>query len=376
MNKTLKAVIWIVVAVLVIWAIVSAGGKSASSGPIKVGFIGPMTGDASAIGQNAQAAVQIATDEINAAGGVNGRQVEVVYEDGQCSGAPASSAASKLINVDKVSVILGGACSGETMAFAKAANDAKVPVLSYCSSNPALTDAGDYIFRDYPSDNYQGVFAADYLYNKLGKKNVAVLYSKTDWANGIKPVFEQEFTKLGGQIVADEGFAQNATDVRTSIAKVKAANPDAIYFLGYTNETLVALKQAQEGGLNVSTWLGGDAWGDAKIWSSTGSYANNMMYLLVSSKPSESFIAAMQKKTGSNNINICTPTAYDGMKILAQVMSKAGDDRTAIKNELYNTTYTGGVSTDPIQFDQNGDLKTANYTVYQVKDGASAPLSN
>jgi len=257
------------------------------------------------------------------------------------------------------------------MAFTQIAEQAKVPVLSYCSSNPAITNAGDYIFRNYPSDNYQGTYAADYLYNTLGKKKVAVFYSETDWANGIKQVFAQEFTKLGGQIVADEGFSQSSSDVRTSVAKIKAANPDAVYFLGYTAETLVALKQSHEGGLKVSTWLGGDAWDDPKLWPVVGSYGEGMKYVVISSKPTDAFRASMTQKNGSNEIDTCSPPAYDGLKILAQVIKKVGANPTAIKNGLYQTTYIGGVSSDNIQFDQNGDLKTANYVVKVIHNGVA-----
>ncbi|MCX6715796.1 MAG: penicillin-binding protein activator, partial [Candidatus Taylorbacteria bacterium] len=273
-----KSTWWIVgVVVVVVIILVVANRKTIDNGPIKIGFIGPLTGSASNIGQNAQSAVQIAVDEVNASGGIDGRSLQVIYEDGKCSGAPSSSAANKLINIDHVSAILGGACSGETMAFTQMAEQAKIPVLSYCSSNPSITTAGDYIFRNYPSDNYQGVFAAKYLYNTLGKKKVAVFYSKTDWADGIKKVFIQEFANLGGQVVADEGFVQNSNDVRTSITKIKVAKPDAVYFLGYTAESIVALKQSQEVGLKVSTWLGGDAWDDPKLWSTVDSYSEGMM---------------------------------------------------------------------------------------------------
>ena len=374
-NLMKKTILWVVGIVVVIAIIILATrGGSNSSGPIKIGFIGPLSGDAANIGQNAKAAVEIAATEINSAGGINGRQVQVVYEDGRCGGA-AANAANKLISVDKVSVILGGACSGETMSFTKTANDAKTPVLSYCSSNPAITNAGDYIFRDYPSDNFQGKFAADYLYNTLGKRKVAIIYSKIDWAIGIKPVFTQEFNSLGGQIVADEGFDQKSADVRSSLIKVKASNPDAIYFLGMTDESIIALKQAKQVGLDASAWLGGDGWDDPKLWSAVGAAGEGKMYVVISSKPSDSFKSAMQQKVGSNEILTCSAPAYDGLKLLAQVIGQVGSDSTAIKNALYNVDYTGGVSSDPIQFDQNGDLKSANYTINVVHNGVASPIA-
>src|SRR3989338_5917613 len=143
----MKYVTWIVVIVVLVWAGWAIANRTPATdtpvavdtSPITIGFVGPLTGDAANIGTNAKSAVEVAVGEVNAAGGVNGRPLNVIYEDGQCTGAIASNAASKLINSDKVSLILGGACSGETSAFTAMAEQAKVVVLSYCSSAPAIT---------------------------------------------------------------------------------------------------------------------------------------------------------------------------------------------------------------------------------------------
>ncbi len=368
MKKIIGAIVVIVVVILII---ALSGGSKGETGPIKIGFIGPLTGDAASIGQNVQAAVQIAVDELNVG---NGKKIEVIYEDGKCTGSNASSAANKLINIDKVSVILGGACSGETMAFTQVAEQAKVPVLSYCSSNPAITTAGDYIFRNYPSDTYQGSFVAGYLFDKLGKKKAAIIYAKTDWANGIKDVFSAEFKKLGGQVVNEEGFDPASKDIRSLISRIKANNPDVIYFLGYTDQTVFALKQFSDLGLKAQLF-GGDAWADAKLWVDAGATGEGAMYASVSSKNSEAFKAAMLAKTGTNEIGGCSPTAYDGLKLISQVINKVGGNSGDIKNELYKTEYVGGVSSDTIKFDQNGDLVGANYSVMKVQKGVAAPVT-
>lgn len=365
-----KAILWVVVIALVVGGFVLYGskGEKASKEPIKIGFIGPLTGDAANIGQNAKAAVEIAVSEVNATGGINGRTLEVIYEDGKCNGKDASNAASKLINVDKVPVIFGGACSGETSSFTGAAEQAKVAVLSYCSSAPAITQAGDYIFRDYPSDLYQGAFGADYIYTKLGKKKVAVLFVKSDWGVGIKDVFIENFKKLGGTIVAEEGYEQTARDLRSNLTKIKAANPETVYFLGYTEASIPGIKQAKELGLKAALF-GGDAWDDSKIWTEVGTAGEGAMYSVVSALLNEKFKTDMKAKVGSDEIAVCTPTAYDGLKILAGVLGKVEANGEAIKNELYKTVYAGGVSSAEIRFDQNGDLVGANFVVKTVKDG-------
>ena len=122
------------------------------TGPIKIGFIGPLTGEASPYGVDTLNGAKLAVDEINEAGGVNGRMIEIIAEDGRCTGTDAASAAQKLVNVDKVVAIVGGQCSGETLAAAPIAESAKVVMISPVSSSPDVTAAGDFIFRDYPSD--------------------------------------------------------------------------------------------------------------------------------------------------------------------------------------------------------------------------------
>src|SRR3989344_5931491 len=148
MNKTAKIIVWVVVVALVVWGISAMSDKTAQSETIKVGFTGPLSGDLANMGENARAAVGIAVEEINNAGGVLGKKLEVIYEDDVCTGGAGANAISKLINSDKVVAVLGGLCSGATLSEAPISEAAKVPQISYCSTNPSISDAGDYIFRD------------------------------------------------------------------------------------------------------------------------------------------------------------------------------------------------------------------------------------
>ena len=371
-----KVIVWVIVLVVVVWggfAIFKGDSTPKETGPIKIGFIGPLTGDAANIGQNAKSAVEIAVEEVNAAGGIDGRMLEVIYEDGSCNGPKAASAASKLINVDKVAMILGGACSGETSSFTAAAEQAMVPVLSYCSSAPSISNAGDYIFRNYPSDLYQGAYGAEYIANKLGKKKVAILYVQSDWGSGIKDVFTQKLNELGGSVVAEEGYAQTSKDLRSQLTKIKAAQPELIYFLGYTDASIPGIKQAKELGLTAPLF-GADAWDDSKIWQEAGAAGEGAMFSVASAQPSDTFKSAMRAKVGNDEIGACSPYAYDAVKIIAKVLEKSGTDRTAIKDELYKVTYTGGVSSDSISFDQNGDPASANYIVKKVSGGKASEI--
>ncbi len=370
MSKTVKIVIWLIVIVIVIvvGASLSKKGGDTGTGPIKIGFIGPLTGDTAGIGENVRAAVEVARDEINAAGGVKGRQIEVVFEDGQCDPKAAVNAGNKLISVDKVVAIVGGLCSSETLAVAPIAEQAKVPLVSYASTNPKITDAGDYIFRFTPSDLFQGKFAAEYLLKTMKKEKVGILYCLSDWCTGIKDVFKQSFVDAGGKVVAEEGYQQEAKDLRSQITKIKAAKPDVIYFLGYSEASIVGLKQLQELGVKVPIF-GGDAWDDAKIAEGAGKAANGAMFSVTAAKEyAKSFVDAMKAKNADKELNNYSGRGYDILKVFADIMGRVGVDSIKIKDELYKVKDYQGIA-DTYTLDAKGDLATANFSVKKFQDG-------
>ncbi len=353
----------LILAVLSLIVIIGCGNKD----NIKIGFIGPLSGDAASIGQSAKAAVEMAVEEINNAGGINSRTLDVIYEDGKCGPKDSTNAANKLVNLDKVPVIIGGLCSSETLAAAPIAESGKTVLISYCSSNPKITESGDYIFRTYPSDAFQGKVAAEKIYNDLNAKTVGVLYCLGDWCVGIKDVFKKRFSELGGTIVAEEGYEQTTRDLRTQIAKIKDSKPDLIYFLGYTEASIVGLKQLKEIGIE-SPIFGGDAWDDPKLWDEAKESGEGAMYLVPNSPGTDEFKAKMEAKTGSKEILVCTPQGYDNVHIIADIIRRVGTDSEKIKNELYNVKGYKGISGE-ISLDSNGDLMAADYVTKVVKNG-------
>jgi len=375
MNKTGKIIVGVVVIIvviaLIVWGILETKQPTgpATGEPIKIGWIGSLTGDVANLGENARAATEIAVAEVNAAGGINGRPLELIYEDGKCSGKESINAANKLINIDNVNVIIGGLCSGETAGFVKTAMEQKRIVFSYCSSNPALSNSGAYFFRDYPSDNFQGGYAANYIYNDLGKRKMAVIFVQNDWGVGIKDVFVKKFKDLGGQILAEEPVNQGDKDLKTQLTKIKELKPELIYFLGLTEETIAGLRQARELDINIP-FFGGDPWDETRIWESLDKMADGAMYTIPYAPLNDHFKKAMQEKLGKEDILMCSPGAYDAVKILSMIIARVGVDPDKIKNELHNMKpYTQGVSGQSISFDQNGDMKEASYMVKIIKDG-------
>lgn len=376
MSNFGKSVLWVVFFALVVWGVVALNGskKGEEGNTIKIGFVGPLTGELANMGSNAQAAVSIAVDEINAEGGILGKKLEVVYEDDVCTGASGANAVSKLVNTDKVVAVLGSLCSGATLGEAPITEAAKIPQISYCSTSPLITTAGDYIFRDVPSDLFQAKFAADYLI-KHGKKNVALLTTKNDWGDGLNKAFTDAFSKAGGTIVYTDSFDPSAKDFRTQLTTIKAKNVDAIYLASFTDATIALLKQAHDLSLKAQ-FFGADAWDDTKIWSELGSIGTGAMYTVVGSNTTDDFKAKMKSKLGKDDVIYCSNYAYDAVKILGDAITKANSvNPQMIKDALYKVNYVGGVGADSLTFDQNGDPTSANYVVKTIKDSKPVILA-
>lgn len=370
-KKTVVGALILMVVIAGGWYAFSQNGTSKETGPVKIGFIGPLSGDVSSIGTVARSAVEVAIEEINANGGINGNPVEVVYEDGQCDASAANNAASKLINIDGVDAIIGGACSSETSAFVAQAMENKVPVISYCSSAPTLTGAGDYFFRNYPSDAYQGVFMAEYAYNVLKAREVAILYHITEAYTPIKDVFTERFEELGGRVLAAEGLPQEARDYRTQLSKIKDTGAMFIYMPTYPDGGTVALQQAKELGITAQIF-GADAWGDPKMQAAVASFGTYLYSEIKTAELTSEFEAKIKAKSGSDAVPACAPQAYDATYVLVDAIKKAGTNPDILAKALHTSSYDG--VSGHIEFDENGDMVGAAYVVKKIENGSSVEV--
>lgn len=380
MNETGRTILWILVILIIVGAgymllrtpatppvpVAEEEGEAILSEPIKIGYIGPLTGELADGGEAGLAGATLALNEINDTGGILGRQLELVAEDDKCS-AEGVNAMNKLVNIDKVVAITGPDCSASGGPALPVAQSAGVPVVVRWASAPHLTKVGDYIFRVYPSDAFQGKFISEFLYNDLGKKKVAVVYVKNDWGQGIHDVFSARFKELGGEVLYDEGVTQETTDLRTPLTKVKnTKGVEALFFPVYPNNGVAGLKQAKELGLKVPI-VGGDAFdADEVIKSPT---AEGVMYSVAVIQNQEEFQKKVSDATGKRADKIPAPMAYDGIKIIADAITRAGStDGKAIRDEIAKTSYQG-VSSPRIEFDENGDLKQAQFEMKVIKAG-------
>ena len=362
-NKVIAAII--VIGVVILGGSYFFNSKAPqAAGPIKIGFSMPLTGEAASYGESGMSGAKLAIKEINEAGGINGRMIEAVYEDDKCDPS-GISAMQKLVNVDNVVAIVGPVCSAVAGGSVPVARAANIPTIMIGASAPGLAGGADSIFSGYASDNFQGKFVAEYIYNVMGKHTAAILYVKNDWGQGLDGVFAARFKELGGTIVVDEGAAQDSKDVKTVAAKVKTAKPDVVYMPTYPALAVVAIKQMKDIGVTAPI-VGGDALEAAEFLNS--GVAEGVTYFTGAVGDPDEFKAKIKALTGVDT-NIVGPLAYDAVHILVKVIAEKGIKATDIIDGLNNITYTNGVSFKSISFDYNGDLEGATYVVKKIENG-------
>ncbi|MDI6820958.1 MAG: ABC transporter substrate-binding protein [Patescibacteria group bacterium] len=380
-EKQSKTWLWVIIVLIlagVIYLLATLGGPgittptgvSEDTSPIKIGASFPMTGEAASDGEAVAAAAQLAVKEINDAGGINGRKIELVIKDDACTSKGVDTI-TKLAEVDKVTVIVGPLCSAAAGPGLPVAEKNGVPTMVIASA-PNLTKTGDYIFRNYPSDAFQGKFTAEYIFNTLKKTKVAVLYVKNDWGQGINDVFTARFKELGGQIVFNEGVTQDVKDFKTLVTKLKAAKPDVFYGPLYPAGGAAAIKQLKELSVNIPI-VGGDAWDEEEVWKVKE--ADGALYIVAKTSDSPAFRDKLSSFAAKDITNRFSPFSYDAVKILAKVMIKVGTDQKTIRDELAKLVYTEAVAVPVVEFDANRDLKSADFKVLVIKNGKSEPYT-
>lgn len=332
MNKILTWIIGVIVLVFVVWGLSSViGGQSTltdmeNTEPIKIGFVGPLTGDEAAIGEDSRNIVELLVEDINLAGGVNGRDIEVVYEDGACTGASATSAVSKLINIDGVSLILGGVCSGESLAMVPIAEKNKVMIVNSYSTSPDLTGISDYFVRLYPSDAEQGLALAEYAMKNNFK--VAILQEQNDYASAIGRVFQNNFK---GEYTKEE-FLSSTIDLRQSFLKLKSNNLDTLVLLpGTDGSAKRMLKQLEELDWDVNILVSEIIGANSDI---TGAYdsllegAISTTFIVDEENPEYlKFLNSYKERYGKNPIYTAyATTQYDAVMLVAEAIRDIGLD--------------------------------------------------
>lgn len=337
--KTIIGALVLVVVVVGGWFLVSRSAPVDETGPLKVGVVLPLTGDAAVYGEPLLRVAQIAAEEINASGGVNGRMLEFILEDGKCNGTDAASATQKLVNVDRVEVILGGFCSGESLASVPIAEQGKVAMFSPGSSSPDLTGVSDYFVRNYPSDAFQGKVLAEIAYNDKGWRTVAFIQEQTDYALGVYKAFTARFEELGGS-VTNESFPTETTDFRSVVSKVRSGNPNAVFLSTQTPAVAARiLTQIRELQWKPSLMVADVVPGDPETVSAHAAILEGALAAEFGVNPeNEKFSAMVGAYKARHGEDLpyqgYAQTIYDAVYLIRDAIAAAGYDGTSIAEWL------------------------------------------
>lgn len=382
MNK--RALGWLIAIVVVVGVIYTVAkrqpaGPAALAGEVKIGAVLPLTGDAAAYGEPLQRSVQLAVDEINATGGVGGKKLTVLFQDGKCAGPEATNAIQQLVNIDQVQFVIGGACSGETLAMAPIVNEKKVVLVSPSATSPDITTkGGDYIFRTAPSDAYQGRVAAEYAYGKLGKRKAAVVSESTDYAQGLSRVFIRRFGELGGAVAADETFNPGETNFQAIATKTLRTNPDVIYLVPQAPAAgLNIMKQLRNQGVTAQLLAGEVLAGRDTVKDN----AEAMEGLIAtetavdeSVPATKAFLDVYRAKYGEPPFPGYQSGAYDITFLARDAFVGGATTGEAIQKWLVGLGDRSG-ALGTYRFDGNGDAVFATYAILKAENGAFTKLS-
>lgn len=331
----------------------AAQNQAPAGDPIVIGHYASMTGLTATFGVSADEGARLAVDEINARGGVLGRPVKLVTEDTQSKTEETGTAVQKLINQDRVVALIGEIASSRSIVGGQIAQRARVPMLSPGSTNPKVTEVGSYVFRACFIDPFQGTAMANFaMKSEKGPKakRFAILYDvKNDYSLGLREFFVAAVKDAGGEIVADESYAEGDIDFKAQLTKLKATNPDAIWIPGYYTDVGLIAKQARELGINA-VLLGGDGWDSDKTAeigreAIDGAYFSNHYASDDESPEVRRFIDSYKAKYGGKLPDAMAILGYDAMLVMTDAISRAGStDRRAIRDALAATKDFPGAS--------------------------------
>lgn len=370
MKKVMGAV-----AVAMAGLLTFTGCGEKSSDTIKIGTIGPLSGGVAVYGIDCKNGIELAVEEINANGGVNGKKLVMVSEDDEGNPEKSVNAYKKIVTKDKVKFIVGSLTSGCTQAISSLAQAQKVLLIAPAATAPAITEAGDYVYRACFIDPFQGTVGAKFAAETLGSKNAAVLYDTgNDYSSGLTDNFVKTFEANGGTVVAKESYSTGDKDFNAQLTKIKNAKPDVVYLPDYYGTVALIAKQLRAQGINTPI-VGADGWdgltdnaGDEVL---NGFYSNH--YAADSTEGAvKAFVDGYRAKFDGKTPTAFGALGYDSVYMLKDAIIRAGStDADAVKQALSETN--GNYVTGHITFDENRNPVKSAVMVELIKaDGKLA----
>lgn len=356
----MRRTIYMLAASLCAMAILAMTPRHAGAADIVIGEYGSLTGGTATFGISTDEGIRLALEDINAKGGVLGRQVKVVVEDDQSKPEEAVTAVQKLITQDRVVAVIGEVASSRSLAAAPICQRNRIPMISPASTNPKVTKVGDYVFRACFIDPFQGAAMANFAMRDLKLKRFAILYDvKNDYSTGLREFFTNTIKAAGGEIVADESYGEGDIDFKAQLTKIKNANAEAIYVPGYYTEVGLIARQTKELGIALPL-MGGDGWDSDKTFE-IGGDAVNGCYFSNHYSPDEDraevkqFVDAYKKKYNGKTPDAMAILGYDATRLLCDAITRAKSTKgKAVRDALAATKdFQGASGTITMDADRN-----------------------
>ncbi len=347
--------------------------KSGTSNEIVIGQFASLTGSKATFGISSDNGVKLAVEDVNKAGGLLGKQIKLVTEDNQGKPSETQTVVQKLINRDKVIAVIGEVASSNSKAGAPICQQNKIPMVSPASTNPEVTNIGDYIFRVCFIDPFQATVMSKFAMNSLKVKRVAVLIDqKNAYSTGLADNFIKTFTSMGGEIIEEQKYSEGDKDFKAQLTSIKSKNPDAVFIPGYFTEVGLIAIQAREIGLNIPLF-GSDGWESEKLTEGKAKDALEGCFFsthVSTEDPSpkiQDFLKKYRDKYKSEP-DAMAFLGYDAAALLFDAIKRANStEGQKIRDELAKSKDFPGVTGMITINEQRNAVKPA--VILQIKDG-------
>lgn len=347
-------------------------GSTTETKPIKIGMVNPLSGNAATYGLSTKNGLELALEEINKKGGVNGRPLQLVFEDDAGDPKQAASATQKLVDQPDIVALQGSALSSNTLAMAPIVERAKIPHLVVSSSSPKLTGINPYFFRMAVQDDQVGGLIGELVVKVLKAKKVAIMYPNNDYGKGLSASIENKVKELGGTVLANIPYLATDKDFQAQLTEIKAKNPEAVALAGTYTDSALITKQAREMGITVPM-AGGTGPNSPKFIEIAGKAAEGFVFLgvFLPDNPDpkvQDFVQKYKSKFGLEPDQFAA-LAYDQMYVIADALKRVEGGKVTRENltkALRSTNYQG--ITGKVTFNEKGDW-IRPYLYITVKDG-------
>lgn len=342
---------------------------------LKIGAVFPISGGQSTYGEESINGIELALSDLKTSDPTLAAKISLIKEDEKSNPVDAATAVKKLLDVDKVDVVLGSVASSNTLSMTAAVLERGKVLLTPASTNPEVTKKGETIFRACFIDPFQGTVLANFALNNLGKKKAAILRDhKSDYSKGLAQFFEEAFVKGGGEIVASESYEQGKKDFKTQLTKLRAKKPEVLMVPGYYQEVGLIMKQAKQMGFNV-VMLGGDGWDSPTLYELAGADAVSGHYFSSHFSADDTdpvvqkFVSSYKSRYGKAP-GAMSALGYDSLLVLADAYKRAGSaESKALAKALAETKDLKGVS-GTITMNANRDAEKDAVILKTEKDKA------